>query len=292
MIVLKDNFEVASGSIVGNDHRWSGRNNQDAHHCVVEPSVIVGVVCDGCGSCNHSEVGSQIGAKLIVEETLKLVTRFSMESHPENTPEVALWNRFWFKVMKHVTDNVIAHLRVLSLSMGSSLSSVVQEYFLFTIVGFVLTPARVVLFSIGDGVLEVNSKVKVLGPFPNNQPPYLAYCGLVESTLAEKNSELLSVQINDVRNTEEVNSILVGSDGVVDFIKSQDMKMPGKNEKVGPLSQFWEDDRYFKNPDMIRRKLSLVNREFTSPDWQEQRIVRENGLLSDDTTMIVVRRKK
>jgi serine/threonine protein phosphatase PrpC len=292
VIELKDIFEIASGSIVGNDHRWSGRNNQDAHYYVVDPSVIVGAVCDGCGSCTHSEVGSQIGAKLIVEETLKLVRHFSAEAHPENTIEIALWNRFWFKVMKHVTDNVIAHLRVLSMSMGSSLSSVVQEYFLFTVVGFILTPARVVLFSIGDGVFVSNGRVKVLGPFPNNQPPYLAYGSLVESTLSEKNPEILNIQVNDVKKTEEVNSILVGSDGVVDFIKSQEMKMPGKSEKVGPLSQFWEEDRYFANPDMVRRKLSLVNREFAKPDWQEQRIVRENGLLPDDTTMIVVRRKK
>ena len=49
---------------------------------------------------------------------------------------------------------------------------------------------------------------------------------------------------------------------------------------VGPLSQFWADDAFYKNRDMVRRRLAVLNRG-AGP-----------GLLADDTTIVVVRRKQ
>jgi hypothetical protein len=55
--------------------------------------------------------------------------------------------------------------------------------------------------------------------------------------------------------------------------------IPGRSEDVGPLSQFWTDDAYYENRDMVRRRLAVLNRG------------RHGGLLADDTTLVVVRRK-
>ena len=124
-----------------------------------------------------------------------------------------------------------------------------------------------------------------IGPFPNNAPPYLAYslCGYPEWGHLQMHYQL---------PTQEVESILIGTDGVSDLIESQGSYLPGKPEKVGAITQFWQEDRYFKNLDMIRRRLSLINREVTKPDWQSQRLVKEVGLLPDDTTLIAIRRKR
>ena len=92
--------------------------------------------------------------------------------------------------------------------------------------------------------------------------------------------------------TKEISSLLIGSDGLENLILAAENNIPGKNEKVGPINQFWEDDRYFKNPDMIRRRLTLVNRTITKTDWDNRKILKEHGLLPDDTTLIVIRRKK
>jgi hypothetical protein len=90
--------------------------------------------------------------------------------------------------------------------------------------------------------------------------------------------------------TETVQSIVIGSDGVRDLIAASDRQMPGKEEFVGEIAQFWQGDRYFQNPDAIRRRLSLMNRESVKPDWQNQHLIREAGLLPDDTTLVVIRR--
>ena len=63
-----------------------------------------------------------------------------------------------------------------------------------------------------------------------------------------------------------------------------------KDELVGPLSQFWSEDRYFKNRDMLRRRLTIANRDVTRADWDERALIIEHGLLPDDTTIITGRR--
>lgn len=153
--------------------------------------------------------------------------------------------------------------------------------------GIVISPSTMVLFSIGDGVYFLNGKFSRIGPFPNNAPPYLGY-----SLLKYVPDEWINLQVHATMPTKEISSLLIGSDGLENLILAAENNIPGKNEKVGPINQFWEDDRYFKNPDMIRRRLTLVNRTITKTDWDNRKILKEHGLLPDDTTLIVIRRKK
>jgi hypothetical protein len=87
---------------------------------------------------------------------------------------------------------------------------------------------------------------------------------------------------------EELHSFLLGTDGVCDLMQSAESHMPGKTEKVGPLSQFWQEERFFCNPDMVRRRLAGIARDVTTRS--EAGIRKEAGLLTDDTTLIVGRR--
>jgi hypothetical protein len=57
------------------------------------------------------------------------------------------------------------------------------------------------------------------------------------------------------------------------------------------LSQFWEEDRYFRNPDALRRRLALINSEYTHLDREAGVLIREPGLLPDDTTLVAIRRR-
>lgn len=272
---MKEMFEIAAGSITGNDHRWSGRNNQDAFCYWADEENIIAVVCDGCSEGKHSEVGAQIGAKLIVQSIRKNLDPGCSRNLIE-TIEVS---------RKETIDQL---KRLVSVMGENNLPQLITDYFLFTVIGVVITPAMTMIFSLGDGFYAINGMTFRLGPFPNNEPPYLAYGGLVNSSLGP---DLLRFQIKELAPTEFVNTILIGTDGVLNLIESAGLKIPGKEEVVGDISQFWLNDRYFANWDMVRRKLFLVNREAVQPIWAEQRFIREKGLLPDDTTLLVLRRK-
>ncbi len=276
---MEKTFEIAAGSIIGNDHRWNGKNNQDASCCYADEKCIIAVVCDGCSEGKHSEVGAQIGAKLIVQNIRK---DLNLAFAPSLRDLVEI-NR----------QETLNQIKGLAMAMQeNSLSQLVTDYFLFTAIGVVITPLMTIIFSLGDGIYTINGMTFRLGPFPNNEPPYLAYDGLVKSSLEKTTPGLLQFQINEFVPTDAVDAVLIGTDGVINLAESAEFKMPGKDEKVGDLSQFWLDDRYFANWDMVRRKLFLVNKEAVQPIWSEQRFVREKGLLPDDTTLVVIRRKK
>jgi hypothetical protein len=241
-------FEIAGGSVTGRAHVAAGRNNQDAFCWLSTADGVVAVVCDGCSSGPHSEVGAQLGARLFVQAA----TRFLSSSL-----DVA-------ELLEQVGQDVLERLRVLAREMStdaSSLSRTVTDHFLFTIVGVLITAGGATSFSLGDGLVVLNGERTELGPFPNNEPPYLGYA-LLPSAPDRRASARVPFTIHRSMPTSDVQSLVLGTDGAIEL-----------------ETQFWKDDRFFKNPDMIRRRLTVLSRSA------------RGGLLSDDTTLVVIRQK-
>jgi hypothetical protein len=278
---ITDLFEVAAGSVPGTDHVGTGRNNQDGYACRWHEDTLVALVCDGCSGCAHSEVGAKVGARLAAEA---LLYHASYRPRPEQDSVL--------QCLDFVRRDVLEALEELARDMGPKASRVASEYFLFTLVGAVVTEELAFTFSLGDGVVLVNDHYLRLGPFPNNAPPYLAYYGLVGSTLAVEEPYSLRFHVHNLLPTRDVESLLVGSDGLVDARAAEDLYLPGTREPFGPLSQFCEQDKYYANPDAVRRRLAQANRRVTHIDWEARTRHDEPGLLPDDTTLVALRRRR
>lgn len=274
-------FEVAAATFVGSEHSrpFLRTNNQDGYAHIAQESSIVAVVCDGCGSSPSTEVGAKIGARLVAEAINKRLHRSLFPFGSGIDP---------VKLLEGVRKDVLARIHVLAEDMGGNYSSTLYEYFLFTIVGVLITPKTTWCFNIGDGVFAVNGQICELGPFPGNAPPYIVY-DLVD---VEISKEVLRFQVHDPINTADLNSVLIATDGAVEFIRVQDNNLPGKTEPLGPISQFWERDIYFSNPDKIRRRLALANQTAVTKNLETNSPQEESPLLPDDTTLVVVRRRK
>lgn len=266
-------FEIATGNVVGRAHALSGRGSQDAHEVRVDDGRIVAVVADGCGSAEQSEVGAWIGANVVVTAVLRALDEGLSLDHDST----------W----RDVRAQALEAIRSTARAMGGALEEVVRRYFLFTVVGVAIAGERAVVFSAGDGVVAVNGDVIRLGPFPGNAPPYIGH-GLLGATPFGR-AHLTVVRSMPV---EEVESILLATDGVDAWDDVEHKAVPGAKELVGPFAQLWKDDRYFAHPDALRRKLGRMNRPVTKPVWEERRLEKDAGLLDDDATVVVVRRKK
>lgn len=266
-------FAIAAGSVTGRNHSLAGRNNQDAFlvRRSEDGDLLVGVVCDGCTSGKESGVGAVLGSRIIVESLLRI----------KNLPIESM--------LETARQDVEAQFRILARATGGTLSAAVNELFLFTVVGCIVTPDWTWVFSIGDGVYAVNGDLKQIGPFAGNAPPYLAYA-LVPSALKQDAPWQLRFTVDANLPTNELQSLLIGTDGTLDLVAAQDRAVPGTDEPVGPLSQFWTDERFFRNPDMVRRQLTRINRDVVKPDWRPHSLQRFRGLLPDDTTLVVLRR--
>jgi hypothetical protein len=239
-------FQVAGGSVTGRAHVVLGRGNQDACAWVVDDAALVAVVCDGCSSGRHSEVGAHLGARLVAATVARGVAAGADVGRHD----------FW----EGVRAAALGELSRLARAMGADLRATVEEFFLFTVVGATLDRERAALFSLGDGLLVVDGVTTRLGPFPGNEPPYLAY-GLLEAAGP-------GFVLHDVMPVDAVRSLLVGSDGAADLADQR------------PLAEFWEDDRCFANPDAVRRRLTVAARPGAGAPG-----------LTDDATLVVVRRE-
>jgi hypothetical protein len=291
---MKDLFEIAAGTIIGRDHHISGKNNQDAFCCLASEELIVAVVCDGCGSSPYSDVGAKIGARILATEIQSSLNSLSDQCQPIRKDD-------WEFLLSHIYNKpFLSQIQTLALGMvnhrldwESELVRVILDYFLFTAIGIVITPKSTVIFSAGDGIFGINFKtggiLRTLGPFPGNAPPYPTY-GLIESAVA-CDLKLLGFKLQAVDLTSDVESLIIGTDGTADLAAAAEKNIPGRDELVGPLSQFWENDLFFTNPDALRRRLAVINTDVSKPLWEEKRIQRFNGLLRDDTTIAVIRRK-
>jgi hypothetical protein len=271
-------FELAAGSVIGRNHLQVGKNNQDAHQTLQTELGTIAVVCDGCGSGKHSEVGAKIGAKLVVQTIAAQLSKYENQ-------EDGFGESFWLAVQTDLLQKLRTAIALITGEddQESSWFNAINDYFLFTIVGALITAKEAMTFAIGDGAIGVNGEM-IEFSFPDNAPPYLAY-GLYRP-------DLIAFQIHHRIAVEDLDSILIGTDGVSDLIRAGDRLLPNGKEVVGNIAQFWQSDRYFKNPDMIHRRLALINQDMTKPDWQNQRLIKSAGLLPDDTTLVVIRRLK
>jgi len=265
METLESRFEMAGGSVVGRAHVQACRNNQDAFTWEVTSKAVVAVVCDGCSGGRHSEVGAKVAARVVsAAMSRRLVAREMDEA-----------------VIEEVGCEALEKLGTLASLLGTSREAV-GEHLLFTVLGVAVTEKLTCVFGLGDGLYAVNDEVQVLGPFPGNAPPYLGY-GLLEGHRGFK------LGLHCLVPTREVRSLMIGTDGVGELRAAASRNVPGRLAPVGPLSSFWSEGRYFANPDAVRRRLSLINRDASRVTVTG--IVREPGLLSDDTTMVVLRRR-
>jgi hypothetical protein len=275
VIDLEKFFDMAAGTVAGRDHKALLKNNQDAYVFEARKDALVGVVADGCGSGAWSEVGAQLGARLVVQAVHRWYG-----SCPELFTEENAKDGF-----AKVRRMVLHQLGGLLVDLGGSYSETVGEGFLFTVVGFLITRDRTFIFAAGDGLIIMNGERLALESGERNAPEYMSY-GLLENSQTAGELRVLWMP-----NTEKVESLLIATDGAFSLEKAAEHKMPGKTEKVGPISQFWSEDRYFKNPFTLGRQLNLLNREVSHIDYEKKRNHVEVGPLNDDTTLMVLRRK-
>ena len=220
-----DKFEWAKGSVTGREHIRINKNNQDAVLIKSTADYVIGIVADGCGSKTHSEVGAWLGVEILVE---------AIANHlPQSLTE---------ETLDTIGEQVIDRLPKLSNF---------QDYYLFTLLGFVVTSTDTIVFGCGDGLFSINGDLSQLS-FENNAPPYLIYSGT-------------KLEVYKRIPTEQLMSIVIGTDGLEDWLEAKD------------LSQFSQSDKYFKNPDQVRRTLAIAQKT--------------ESLLADDTTLITLRRK-
>ncbi len=253
------NMRGAAAAVTGARHLRTARNGQDAAAAWtgVRGSDGLGaiVVCDGCGSGSSSEVGARLGAQLVIAAVSARLADGARPSDP------ALWG--------DVRAEVCAVLARLVDSLPGDPQQIIHEQFLFTIVAAAVTGDEVGVWAVGDGAYAIAglgippAAPRVLGPFTDNQPPYLAYDLLAGAVPAHL--ETVSARAG---------TVIVATDGVAE---------------LGIQTLIGDADRWLRHPDALRRQLAVLARGTERVDWAERRTHRTPAALQDDGAVAVLR---
>jgi len=148
---------TVGGAIQSGRHSDDEMNNQDAAGIFVGESSIIGVVSDGCGGasqhgkniCSLNETGAQLSCILAINMLQNLLRNHSLEE-----PETFI---------KEFDKRFLKRLRGLSMLAGRSRemrSHLLFEFFMSTLLGFVLTEENFIIFGAGDGVIGINGEIQ------------------------------------------------------------------------------------------------------------------------------------
>lgn len=236
---------AAAAAITGAAHARSARNGQDAAVAWAGEGIAVVIVTDGCSAGASSEVGARIGANLFARAIAARLTSGATPSSRE--------------VWEDARADVRAALAELLERWPGDRGVAIHDHFLFTVVAAAVTRDASAVWALGDGVYLVGGETRALGPFRDNQPPYLAYDLLGEAAVAHF-------------AVAPPCSLVIATDGASELA----------------LEQF-ESDRFVDHPDALRRQLAMLTRSTQRIDWDAQRIVQTPALVQDDIAVGIVR---
>ena len=238
---------AASAAVTGARHLRVPRNGQDAAATWLGDGCGAIVVCDGCSAGASSEVGARLASQLVIA---RLAERIAREGVGE-----AMWAQ--------VRTELVAELARIATAMPGDRA--LHDHFLFTIVAAAWRGDEVSVWAIGDGAYALGDRVRVLGPFDDNRPPYVAYDLLGEPAAA-----------HFATADATCGAVLVATDGIVDV-------------GVDAFADARAVDRFLANPDALRRELVVLARGSERIDWDERRSVRTPAPLQDDGAIAVMR---
>lgn len=235
--------KTAIATVTGARHLRLARNGQDAAAAWCGDHAAAVVVCDGCSSGASSEVGARLGARLAIRVLADRLGAGASVADPE----------LWAALRGELRD------RIAELALRDP--KLIEDCFLFTIVAGAVDREHAAVWAIGDGAYSIGSAARQLGPFADNQPPYLAY-------------DLVGAPAPAAFEVAARSTIVVATDGVLDL--------------RGDVSRFGAA-RFVDHGDALRRELAALARSDEHIDWDARRIARAPAQLQDDCAIGVIR---
>lgn len=162
---MENEYTIIQGGIIGRYHLMRRENYQDAIRSTETDRYIIGVVCDGCGSGDFSEVGSNLLSGWMLDS---LVMYIKSNLNLENMIQSSIDR----------TVNKIHLLTNISYNIESDRQKFVENHMLATILGVVIDKKTNtgLAFSIGDGTIVIDDYIHEINQ--NNAPMYLSYVAL------------------------------------------------------------------------------------------------------------------
>ena len=276
---LNVQFDICGGSVTGfshldDDSKTVAIGNQDAFRFGFDESgrYAVGVVSDGCSSGCDSKTGARLISKWVIEAVKQEMSQ--TDPTPHSVKE---------KVVEQLRDGIRGYIRLVATNQGDPHESakIIHQTFFATAIFFVVTPTWTAIFGAGDGIYAINSTVSVLSAPKSNTPKYFAYSCLSEKYA--KDYKDASIEILSVMDTDRLESLMIGTDGLEDLVDSK---------SKSALEALWKDPALSASQEALGNYL-LSQQAVSDREWEEIKpgnLTRKSrSIFADDATTVVLR---
>lgn len=206
-------FVIGGATQQGVAHRLENQNNQDAICIEFNNNYIAGVVCDGCtgthNSLRNSFSNNEVGAKLFSKKIIEIIKNNVADNQLRNG-----------ELVNRISEGLISDFSRLVDAMCPN-SEEDKEVFIFdflmtTIIGFVVTSDKYIVFNCGDGIFGVNERVSEIQEsgkyFSEN---LLKVCCPSKYANMEGQTEL---KVCAEGSSSDLDNIFIASDGLLPLV--------------------------------------------------------------------------
>jgi len=231
------NWVINSATIVGRDHILTKKNRQDFLVYREFEDLKIGVVCDGCGEGEYSEVG----ASLIGTFTLN----FLLNHFKPNVLPVA--QAFLPLSTEYLEQCITFFIKSLSIMLYERQEILfVKDFMLSTCLFCVIDKENITIGYCGDGVIIINDKARILDQ--KGAPHYIAYKNIPKEALEKQPTSLNFFTIETYKQSE-IEKVVIGSDGVVPIVESSiisQLQLYGtKKRQLQRKFNIWHEEKLF-----------------------------------------------
>lgn len=278
---MKQWFNIFSGSVPGSDHRTRFRNNEDSYIIISSWDRRGGIVSDGCGSGEKSEIGSWAISRFVnkaIKDYDRQIGFKQLQNSDARTNGSVKHFTTWIE--HSVTKDISAFGKLFSQDDSEFYS----RYMLATFVGFLMFDNITIIFHFGDGIYYVRFKDGSTEyhklEYPDNAPPYITYNVLTRGVLPEESYQYQKMYYQTFI-TNDIESLLIATDGM-ELSTHQIDELLLDTPKLAKLE--------VTNTAWLQQRLQKLGATKTKVDWENQKTRRDLGMFSDDTTAILAKR--
>lgn len=260
---------------IGQSHVEEGKNCQDATALACwDDNWLCGVICDGCGGVTedlrpYGLIGrTEVGAALLSQYIVAKVRHYS-----GIIPHESILSLVFADAVEHIY-NSCNHLKTVQEKVFA-----IQQFWLCTVLGFVICDRFGFIFWCGDGLIQIDDDLYPLEQ--NNTPTYLGYKAIPDPTIFGVKEHLIAqkftLQWIDVRT---IKRLMIASDG---FLKVNKERVIRRLQANYPSEIIGGEIPSLVNQQWGKKGL------FGLKKWMNTRF--DRGYFEDDCAIVVVEKQ-
>lgn len=286
-------FNVASARFLGLDHEMQRRNYQDYSLIRDDGNCTVYAVSDGAGGGVHNEVGSALGLEILATLVMKMA-----EDGVASLDWAALLEAYVNELEALICKMTGMPTRGMTPPAEQIFLGVASQFLTHTVVLCVMDEMTTQIVRFGDGYAGFNGYI-ISSELPGDEHPAFPVYALYRRLNLHRFKDVdwdrqyhgrIRFEILLNTRTADVQSFMVGTDGLRYIARNEHKLLPGRKTHVGPLVQFMIDEKYC-DPQNLENRLSLIGMPHPLFEPGDSRKP-DPGYLLDDVAVIVGHRKE